>query len=147
MNLALGRIVALAAGALAGAALGRELDKPADQREWHGEVGGVPYEFRAPTADRVRRVLWDPDNPKLVGPPLFGVGWSVNLHRVAEMISPPPGSPPPGSPPPGNPPLGNPPPKNPPPGNPPPGNPPPGSPPPGNPPPAPDPVTPPPPAA
>src|SRR3954462_11160168 len=99
MTVALARVAALAAGALAGAAIGRERDKPADQREWHGEVGGVPYEFRPLTADRVRRTLWDPDNPKLVGPPLFGVGWSVNLARVGEILSPPPAETPPVTPP------------------------------------------------
>ena len=99
MNIGLTRLVVAAAGALAGAAVARELDKPAEQREWHGDVGGVPYEFRAPTPERVVRSVWDPDNPKLVGPPVFGVGWSINFARIAEMTQPPT-QPPPTQPPP-----------------------------------------------
>lgn len=82
------RLVAAAAGALAGAAIARELDKPSDQRDWHGEVAGVPYDLRPPTMDKLRRSAWDPQNPKLFVPHAFGVGWSVNFARVAEMLKP-----------------------------------------------------------
>jgi hypothetical protein len=83
------KLVAAAAGALAGTAVARELNKPPDQRDWHGEVAGVPYDFRPPTAEKLRRSVWDPDNPKLVVPHAFGVGWSVNLARVAALAQPP----------------------------------------------------------
>jgi len=83
------RIAALAAGVVAGAAIGREMDKPADQREWHGDVGGVPYDFRPPTTERIKQSVWDPENPNLVTPMAFGVGWSVNLARVAAAVQPP----------------------------------------------------------
>jgi hypothetical protein len=84
-----GRLIAAAAGALVGAAVAKELEKPSDQRGWHGEVAGIPYDFRRPTSDKLRRSAWDPDNPKLFTPHAFGVGWSVNLARVAEWIQPP----------------------------------------------------------
>jgi len=83
------RIAAAAAGALAGAAVARELDKPAEDRRWHGEIAGVPYDFRPPTMDKVRRSAWDPDNPKTVVPSAFGVGWSVNFARIAKLVQPP----------------------------------------------------------
>lgn len=83
------RIAAAAAGALASAAVAKELDKPTDERDWHGEIAGVPYDLRAPTVDKLRRAVWDPDNPNVVGPPPFGVGWSVNLARLAAMVQPP----------------------------------------------------------
>jgi hypothetical protein len=82
------KLVVAAAGALAGAAVAKELDKPAEQREWHGEVAGVPYDLRPPTAEKLRRSAWDPENPKLFVPHAFGVGWSVNLARVAGMLKP-----------------------------------------------------------
>jgi hypothetical protein len=105
MNVALARIVAAAAGVLTGAAVARELDKPTAERDWHGDVGGVPYDFRAPTADSIRQKLWDPANPKLVGPPLFGVGWSLNFARLADLAQPPAAPPPPAdAPPPAGPP-------------------------------------------
>ncbi|MFG1606779.1 hypothetical protein [Actinoplanes sp. NPDC049265] len=101
MNVALARIVAAAAGVLTGAAVARELDKPTAERDWHGDVGGVPYDFRAPTADSIKQKLWDPDNPRLVGPPLFGVGWSLNFARLAADLAPPSAPPHTGTPPPG----------------------------------------------
>jgi len=80
------KLVAVAAGALAGAAVAKELDKPTEQRDWHGEVAGVPYDLRRPTAGKLRRSAWDPENPKLFVPHAFGVGWSVNLARVAGIL-------------------------------------------------------------
>lgn len=89
MIVVLARIAAAAAGALAGAAVAKEMDKPTDERDWHGEIAGVPYDLRTPTVDKLRRAVWDPDNPNVVGPPPFGVGWSVNLARLAAMVQPP----------------------------------------------------------
>jgi hypothetical protein len=82
------KLVVAAAGALAGAAVAKELDKPAEQREWHGDVGGVPYDLRPPTVAKLRRSAWDPENPKLFVPHAFGVGWSVNLARIAGVFKP-----------------------------------------------------------
>jgi hypothetical protein len=95
MILALARLAAVAAGAVAAAAVARELDKPAPEREWHGDVGGVPYDFRPPTAEKLLRSLWDADNPKVMVPHGFGVGWSVNLARLAAFVQPPEHSSPP----------------------------------------------------
>jgi hypothetical protein len=75
-------LIVAAAGALAGAAVAKELGKPEEQRTWHGDVAGVPYDFRRPTAEKIERSLWDPDSPKLFPPHAFGVGWSVNLARL-----------------------------------------------------------------
>jgi len=95
MIAALVRLAAVAAGAVAAAAVARELDKPAPDREWHGDVGGVPYDFRPPTAEKLRRTLWDADNPKVLVPHGFGVGWSVNFARLAAFVQPPAESSPP----------------------------------------------------
>jgi uncharacterized protein DUF5808 len=89
MTISVLKLVAAVAGALAGTAVARELNKPPEQRAWHGEVAGVPYDFRPPTAEKLRRSVWDPDSSKLVVPMTFGVGWSVNLARVAALAQPP----------------------------------------------------------
>ena len=69
--------------ALLAAALLKELGKPREEREWHGELAGfVPYEFRPPTLARVRERWWNPDDPRVLTPHVFGVGWSVNLGRL-----------------------------------------------------------------
>lgn len=75
-------LIVAAAGALAGAAVAKELGKPADQRTWHGDVAGVPYDFRRPTAEKIEQSLWNPDDPRLFPPHAFGVGWSINLARL-----------------------------------------------------------------
>jgi len=89
------RLVGMAAVAAAVAAVTKELRRPAEERTWHGEVAGfVPYDFRKPTLDRVRERMWAPGDPQLVTPQVFGVGWTVNVGRVAsllqEKLSPPP---------------------------------------------------------
>jgi hypothetical protein len=77
---------AAAAALLAGAVV-TELRKPAEQRTWHGRVVGVvPYDLRPPTLARFRNALWNPDNPSLLAPHPFGVGWTVNLARVRELL-------------------------------------------------------------
>jgi hypothetical protein len=74
-------LVRLATVALVVVAIVQELRKPADQREWWGKVGPVPYDFRPPTLERVRSRLWAPDGP-LLPPQPFGVGWTLNLGRL-----------------------------------------------------------------
>jgi hypothetical protein len=58
---------------------------PAEQRTWHGEVCGVPYDFRRPSLERMRRSWWNSDDPRLFTPRSFGVGWDVNLHRLMQL--------------------------------------------------------------
>lgn len=93
MPITVTRLIAAAAGVLAGTAVARELTKPADQRTWHGEVAGVPYDFRPPTAEKLRRSVWDPDSSQVFVPHAFGVGWSVNFARIAALTEPPQATP------------------------------------------------------
>jgi len=52
----------------------------------HGELFGfVPYDFRVPTIERARSRTWNPGLPRIMTPVTFGVGWSVNLGRVARL--------------------------------------------------------------
>lgn len=78
-------LVRNAALALSALAIVRELRKPAEQREWHGTVGPVPYDFRRPTLDRVRQRMWSPDGP-LISPQPFGVGWTINLGGLVSRF-------------------------------------------------------------
>jgi hypothetical protein len=64
----------------------RELRRPARLRTWHGGVlGVVPYDFRRPTLARVRDTWWSPDDDRLLVPRVLGVGWSINLARLAHL--------------------------------------------------------------
>jgi Family of unknown function (DUF5808) len=52
----------------------------------HGKVFGfVPYDFRVPNLERVRREAWDPGSSRVLTPKAFGVGWGVNLGRLARL--------------------------------------------------------------
>jgi len=73
--------------ALVVAAIGKELSKPASERTWTGKVASfVPYDFRRPTFTRAQERLWAPDNPHLLTPQVFGVGWTVNFGRVISLL-------------------------------------------------------------
>lgn len=64
----------------------QELRKPAEERTWHGKVADlVPYDFRAPSLDRVKTTYWNPGGPLLSGK-LFGVGWAPNLGALARLV-------------------------------------------------------------
>jgi hypothetical protein len=57
------------------------------RRRTHGEaLGFVPYDFRPPRGKTVRRRLWAPDDERLITPTVFGVGWTVNVGRVARLL-------------------------------------------------------------
>ena len=69
------------------AAVTKELQKDKEDRTWHGTVAGfVPYEFRVPTVARVRERVWDPEGEHLLSPHVFGVGWTVNVGRIVELV-------------------------------------------------------------
>ena len=51
-----------------------------------GQFLGVPYDFRKPTMQRFRLSLWNPDEDRVFTPSFFGVGWSVNFHRVLNQL-------------------------------------------------------------
>lgn len=59
-----------------------QLVRRPEYRTWQGDVFGVPYDFRPPTLDRVLERWWNPNDERIFTPHVFGVGWSVNLHRL-----------------------------------------------------------------
>lgn len=46
-------------------------------------VLGIPVEFRGLWNRQVRSRIWDPGNPQLLVPRLFGAGWSLNMGSLA----------------------------------------------------------------
>jgi hypothetical protein len=80
------RFLTFAGVALVGAAVANELRKPAGKRTWHGDLVGVPYDLRPPTMERMQAAVWDPDNPAVLVPQVFGVGWSINLASLARPL-------------------------------------------------------------
>ena len=77
----------LTAVALATAEILQELEKPAEERKWHGKVAGfIPYDFRLPTLERVRETYWNPYERRVFTPKVFGVGWAINFHALLENL-------------------------------------------------------------
>ncbi|HJU52259.1 MAG TPA: hypothetical protein VJ815_07990 [Acidimicrobiia bacterium] len=67
-------------------AIAQELRKPRADRTWHGKVFDfVPYDFRMPTAERVRDTYWNPGGPVLSGK-VFGVGWTPNFAAISRLL-------------------------------------------------------------
>ncbi|WP_166349000.1 DUF5808 domain-containing protein [Phytoactinopolyspora limicola] len=80
-------VAGLVAAGLVTAVVTTELRKPADERTWEGALGGlIPYDLRPPTANRLRERLWAPDDERLFTPHVFGIGWSVNVGRLARRL-------------------------------------------------------------
>lgn len=48
-----------------------------------GRVLGMPYDFRGLSADRIASRLWNPADPHIFTPRLFGVGWTINFGALA----------------------------------------------------------------
>jgi len=59
-----------------------QLSRSPEDRTWHGTIYGVPYDFRWPTAERLRATFWNKDTPQLLVPQAFGLGWSINFYPV-----------------------------------------------------------------
>ena len=85
-GLDLQKVVRLITLAVAVAAVAKELRKPADERTWNGALGFVPYDFRIPTLARVKERMWDPEGAHLISPRVFGVGWTLNVGRLVELV-------------------------------------------------------------
>ena len=60
-----------------------QLRRPPEERTWHGRIAGrIPYDFRLPTAERMRATFWNKDTSEIIVPQLFGIGWTVNLYPL-----------------------------------------------------------------
>jgi len=73
---------------LVAAAIYQEIQKPAEERSWHGRIGGfMPYDFRSPTLERLREAYWNPDEPRIFTDRVLGVGWAVNFCSLLQGLN------------------------------------------------------------
>ena len=68
------------------AAICQELEKPKEERTWHGKVGFIPYDFRIPTMERIKETFWNPDNGSIFTQEVWGIGWAVNFYALLEKM-------------------------------------------------------------
>lgn len=73
---------------LVAAAIADQLTQPAELRTWHGEVFGIPYDFRIPTLERLKATFWNKETTLVLVPHAFGVGWSINFYPLVQLILP-----------------------------------------------------------
>jgi hypothetical protein len=52
-----------------------------------GKFLGIPYDWRPPTAARVKQRWWNPSDPRLFTPKSFGWGYDINLARLLRRKS------------------------------------------------------------
>jgi uncharacterized membrane protein len=63
-------------------AIREQLRRAPEERTWHGTIFGIPYDFRLPTAERLRTTFWNKDSSQLLVPQVFGIGWTLNLYPL-----------------------------------------------------------------
>jgi len=73
--------------ALALAAVFQELEKPEEERKWHGKIAGfIPYDFRMPSIERLKEAYWNPYERRVLTPEVLGIGWAINFYRLLENV-------------------------------------------------------------
>jgi hypothetical protein len=83
----LGRIIQATAITLTLVAVCQELEKPKEERKWHGRIGGlIPYDFRLPTMEKIKEAYWNPYESRIFSPEVFGVGWAINFYALLERL-------------------------------------------------------------
>ena len=63
-------------------ALTGEEDGPTPQ----GRILGLPYDFRGANASRLAERIWNPADPRVFMPRLFGVGYTLNFGAIAVKL-------------------------------------------------------------
>jgi len=82
-----GRLIQVTAITLTMAAIFQELEKPEEEREWHGTIAKyVPYDFRLPTLERLKETYWNPYDSRLLTRAVFGIGWTINFYALMERL-------------------------------------------------------------
>ena len=51
-------------------------------RARRGRFLGLPYDWRRPTVARLRRELWNPQEPRVFVPKSFGWGYGINFAAL-----------------------------------------------------------------
>ena len=67
-------------------ALCQEMEKPKEERQWHGKVGFIPYDFRLPTLARLRECYWNTEETRIFTDKAVGIGWGINIHALLEKL-------------------------------------------------------------
>lgn len=47
-----------------------------------GKIWKIPYDFRFPTIARFKNRMWNKEDPHIITPRAFGIGWDINLAAL-----------------------------------------------------------------
>ena len=79
-------VVEAAVVTIAVAAVCQELEKPKEERHWHGKVGIIPYDFRMPTMERIQKGYWNVESDQVISEAVLGIGWAINFYALLEKM-------------------------------------------------------------
>jgi len=79
-------LVEAAVVTVAVAAVCKELEKPKEERHWHGKLGIIPYDFRVPTLERLKEAYWNTESNQVISDTVMGIGWAVNFYAILEKM-------------------------------------------------------------
>jgi hypothetical protein len=65
---------------------GRRRLSDVDSVRLHGKILGMPYDVRVPSTDRIASRWWNPLDPRVLVPRVFGLGWDVNFGALAVKL-------------------------------------------------------------
>lgn len=51
-----------------------------------GKVAGIPYDWRKPTAARLKSRWWNADDHRVFTPKTYGWGYDLNLYEVGRRL-------------------------------------------------------------
>jgi hypothetical protein len=57
-------------------------ERTPDPRDDERRFLGVPYDFRRPTAQRLKSRWWNAEDARVFTPKSFGWGWDINLRAL-----------------------------------------------------------------
>ena len=80
------RAIEVAALTVALAAVCQELEKPREERRWHGKVGFIPYDFRLPTVGRLKETFWNDEDDRIFTKTVWGIGWGINIYALMDKM-------------------------------------------------------------
>lgn len=51
-----------------------------------GTFLGMPYDFTAPSLDKVKRRTWNPTDDHILAPHIYGWGYSLNFYAIGRRL-------------------------------------------------------------
>jgi uncharacterized protein DUF5808 len=56
-------------------------------RRRKGYFLGIPYDWRPLTRERLRRSVWDPEEPRVLVPKAYGWGYGLNFAALRRRLA------------------------------------------------------------